>query len=154
MKLSLRCANLDVIVGIPVRVVDDDGVSRSKINAQTTSSGREKESKLRSPRSCQEEKQKENEERKKVIALIAYQAAFICNTTVYVYCIWLTIKAIDSLLSQVASDSSINSLIFVSLVLQEVLQQVQHFGHLGEDQNPVASILQLPHHLLQQHQFS
>lgn len=47
--------------------------------------------------------------------------------------IGLTVKAVNSLLSQVASDSSINSLVFVSLVLQEVLQQVQHFGHLGED---------------------
>lgn len=52
VRLCLGSANLDVIVGIPVRVVDDDSVSRGEIDAQTTSSGREEESKLRSTRSC------------------------------------------------------------------------------------------------------
>ena len=35
-------------MGVPVRVVDDDGVSGGEIDAQTSSSGREEESKLRS----------------------------------------------------------------------------------------------------------
>ncbi len=60
VRLSLGFANLDVIVGVPVRVVDDDGVSRCEINTQTTSSGGEEESKLRSARSCQDEQQKKN----------------------------------------------------------------------------------------------
>lgn len=44
--------HLDVIVGVPVRVIDDDGVSGGKIDPQTASSGREEESKLRSTGSC------------------------------------------------------------------------------------------------------
>lgn len=70
------------------------------------------------------------------------------------YCKRFTIKTVDSLLSHVASDSSINSLIFVPLILKEVLQQIQHFCHLREDQNPVPPFFQPPHHLLEEHQFS
>ncbi len=54
---------LDVIVGVPVRVVDDDSVSRGEINAQTTSSGREEESKLGSTGSCWDEQQKKKKMR-------------------------------------------------------------------------------------------
>ena len=39
-------------MGVPVRVVDDDRVSRGQINAQTSSSGGEEESKLGSTGSC------------------------------------------------------------------------------------------------------
>lgn len=42
----------------------------------------------------------------------------------------LTIKAINGFLSHASCDASINTLIFVALILQEVFQQVQHFGHL------------------------
>lgn len=57
---NVKCsiAYLDVIVRVPVRVIDDDGVSRGKIDAQTTSSGRQEESKLRSTRSCWNETHK------------------------------------------------------------------------------------------------
>lgn len=51
---------LDVIVGVPVRVVDDDCVSGGEINAQTTSSGREEESKLGSTGSCWDEQHEKN----------------------------------------------------------------------------------------------
>lgn len=37
---SCHAAYLDVIVGVPVRIIDDDRVSRCKIDAQTTCSGR------------------------------------------------------------------------------------------------------------------
>ena len=57
-RLWLRPPYLDVIVGVPVRVVNDYSVSRGEINAQTTSSGGEEESKLRSPGSCWDEDQK------------------------------------------------------------------------------------------------
>lgn len=69
------------------------------------------------------------------------------------YCIKLTIKAVNSLLPHISSDSTINSFIFVTLILKEVLQQVQHFCHLRENKNPVAPLLQPSHHLLEQHQF-
>lgn len=91
----------------------------------------------------------------------------------------LTIEAIDGFLSHPSSDPAINPLVLVALVLQEVLEQVQHLGHLQrntgrtfvrrflkfclgftsqvaclvsylrEDEHSVSSILQLPHHLLQ-----
>lgn len=66
----------------------------------------------------------------------------------------LTVKAVDGLLSHVSSDSSIYPLVFVSLILQEVFKQVEHFGHLGENQDSVASFLQLLHHLLKQHELA
>lgn len=135
---------LDVIVGVPVRVVDDDGVSGGEIDAQTASSGREEESKLRSTGSWKGDKKSEHWQDTITADLGSTNSLRLC----------LTIKAINGFLSQIASDSSINSLIFVSFILQEVLQKVKHFGHLREDQNPVAPFLQLPHHLLQQCQFS
>lgn len=53
-----RChaAYLDVVVGVPVRIIDDDGVSRCKIDAQTTRSGGEEESKLSSTWSCEQQR--------------------------------------------------------------------------------------------------
>lgn len=51
-NLSRMITYLDVIVGVPVRVIDDDGVCRCKIDSQTTSSGREEEGKLGSTRRC------------------------------------------------------------------------------------------------------
>lgn len=46
--------------------------------------------------------------------------------------IHLTVESIDGLLSHPSSDPSINPLVLVALVLQEVLQEVQHLGHLQE----------------------
>lgn len=48
-------------MGVPIGVIDDDSVSRGEINAQTTSSGREEESKLGSTRSCWDKGQNSNE---------------------------------------------------------------------------------------------
>lgn len=138
---------MDIIVGVPVRVVDDDSVCGGQIYAQTTSSSREEECKLGSTRSCWGiENEVEVERKLKDRDLKFRQKKKNCRY------VGLTIKAVNGFLSQAASDASINSLIFVSLILQKVLQKVQHFGHLGEDKNPVASILQLPHHLLEQRQ--
>lgn len=50
--VSCPAVYLDVIVGVPVRIIDDDGVGRCKVDAQTTCSGREEEGKLRSAWSC------------------------------------------------------------------------------------------------------
>lgn len=47
-------------MGVPVRVIDDDGVSGGKIDPQTTGSGREEESKLRSTGSCWREQKEYN----------------------------------------------------------------------------------------------
>lgn len=44
----------------------------------------------------------------------------------------LTVEAIDSFLSHPSSDASVNPLVLVALVLQEVLEQVQHLGHLQQ----------------------
>lgn len=46
-----KVINLDVIVGIPVRIINNDCVSRSKVYAQTTSTGREEKAELLSTRS-------------------------------------------------------------------------------------------------------
>lgn len=53
-------AYLDVIVGIPIRVIDNDSISRSKVNAQTTSSGREEEGELLGTRSWLKEEHNSN----------------------------------------------------------------------------------------------
>lgn len=44
----------------------------------------------------------------------------------------LTVEAINSFLSHPSGDPSINPLVLVALVLQEVLKQVQHLGHLQQ----------------------
>lgn len=55
-------AYLDIIVRVPVRIVDDDGVSRGQIDAQTTSSGREEECKLGSTGSYKNRKRSKETE--------------------------------------------------------------------------------------------
>lgn len=42
---------LDVIMGVPVRIKDDDSISSSQIDTQAPSPGRQKEAELLSPRS-------------------------------------------------------------------------------------------------------
>ena len=46
----------------------------------------------------------------------------------------LTVEAVDGLLPHAACDAPVNPLVLVTLVLQEVLQQVQHLRHLGEEE--------------------
>lgn len=46
----------------------------------------------------------------------------------------LTVEAIDGLLPQAASDTPVDPLVLVALVLKEVLEQVQHLCHLGKKQ--------------------
>lgn len=138
--------HLDIIVGVPVRIIDDDSVSRRKVDAQTTRSGGEEESKLRSTWSCEQQRKQTKGEN----VVRPLWSCFQINTN---YCVTLTIKAVDSLLPHISSDSTINSFIFVTLILEKVFQQVQHFCHLRENKNPVAALFQLSHHLLQQHQF-
>lgn len=46
-----KVRNLDVIVGIPVRIVNNDCVGRSKVYAQTAGAGREEKAELLSTRS-------------------------------------------------------------------------------------------------------
>lgn len=60
MPLLQRFTYLNVVVGVPVRVIDDDGICRSQIDAEASSSCREEESKLRSTRGCSDEKRKKN----------------------------------------------------------------------------------------------
>lgn len=138
---------LDVVVGVPVRVIDDDGICRSQIDAKASSSCREEESKLRSTGGCSDKKKKKRRVKIDGGRKKTRRPRQPSKES-------LTIKAVNSLLPHVASDSSINPLVLVAFILQEILQQVQHFGHLWEDQNPVATLLQLPHHLLEQHQLS
>jgi len=42
----------------------------------------------------------------------------------------LTVEPIDCILALAASNSTVNALVLVSLKLQEILQDVQHFRHL------------------------
>lgn len=46
-----KVINLDVIVGIPVRIINNDCVGCSKVYAQTTGAGREEKAELLSTRS-------------------------------------------------------------------------------------------------------
>ena len=64
----------------------------------------------------------------------------------------LTVEAVDGLLPHAPGHPPVDPLVLVALVLQEVLEQVQHLGHLGEDQHAVAALLQLLHHLVEQQQ--
>ena len=41
-----------------------------------------------------------------------------------------TVESVNRLLPEAPGDATINPLIFVALILQEVLQEVQHLGHL------------------------
>jgi hypothetical protein len=43
-----------------------------------------------------------------------------------------TVESVDGLLPEAPSDATVDPLILVALVLQEVLQEVQHLGHLQE----------------------
>lgn len=45
----------------------------------------------------------------------------------------LTVEAINSFLSHSSSDPSVNPLVLVALILQEVLKQVQHLRHLQQN---------------------
>lgn len=47
-------------MGVPVGVIDDDGVGRSQIDAEATGSCREEESKLGSAGGCSDETRKKN----------------------------------------------------------------------------------------------
>lgn len=64
----------------------------------------------------------------------------------------LTIKAINGFLSHASCDASVNTLIFVALILQEVFQQVQHFGHLEKrdktSQTPAVHHMRFSHFTL------
>jgi len=53
-------------------------------------------------------------------------------------CKWHTIESVDSILPLTASNSAINALILVAFCLEEVLQDVQHLGHLHDKCVPTA----------------
>merc|ERR1711892_549148 len=98
---------LDIIVRIPVTVIDDNGVGSGQIDSETSSPGGEQEHKLLST--------------------------------------WL-VEPINGLLPHCTSDASINPLILVPNTVEEILEKIQHFCHLGEDQNSVTFCLQLLQH--------
>lgn len=47
----------------------------------------------------------------------------------------LTVEAIDGFLSHPSGDAAVDPLVLVALVLQEVLEQVQHLGHLQQNED-------------------
>lgn len=46
-----------------------------------------------------------------------------------------TVKPVDRLLPQSSGNPAIDPLVLIPLVFQEVLQQVEHFGHLVVNNN-------------------
>lgn len=65
------------------------------------------------------------------VKLRYYLQLFLSNFVPYSWReIPLTIESIDGILPHGARDPSINPLILVALVLQEILKYVQHLGHL------------------------
>jgi hypothetical protein len=57
--------------------------------------------------------------------------------SVWLWQVWLgpwpwvgTVEPVDGLLPQAPCDTAVNTFVLVALILQEVLQEVQHFGHL------------------------
>ena len=57
------------------------------------------------------------------------------------------VEAIDGVLAHGAGDATVDPLVLVALALHEVLEEVQHLGHLREDEDAVAGVLQLAQHL-------
>ena len=54
----------------------------------------------------------------------------------------LTVEAVDGLLPEAAGDPSVNTLVLVTLELQEVLKQVQHLSHLSQQEHNRSSFRQ------------
>ena len=100
--------HLDVVVRVPVRVIDDDGVGGVEVDTETSGPGGQQEAEL--------------------------LGSFL-------------VEPIDGVLSESSGDAAVDSLVLVALAVEEVLQEVQHLGHLGENEDSVALLLQLSHHL-------
>jgi len=106
---------LQVVLRVPVAVVDDARVRSGEVDAQATSLGAEQEDKpIR---------------------------------------VWTAIP-VDGCLSQVSSDPPIDPLKRIFSADQVILQDIQHFHHLGENQNAVAICLQLWQQFVQQDHLS
>ena len=84
---------LQVLVGIPVGVVDDDCVCLSQVNAESTRPGREQE----------------DEE------------------------VFAGLEIIHSLPAVLPCDRAVQAAAFMPLLLQECVQDVQHFSHLHRE---------------------
>lgn len=120
----LRRLYLDVVVWVPVRVVDDDSVSCCQIDAQTPCSGGQEENKLRSTRSCSERKEKD---------FVKTKHPLCCCYLMEMGSIFpLTIESIDGFLPHPSSHPSVYPFILVPLILQKVFQQIQHLCHLHQ----------------------
>lgn len=116
---------------IPIRVVDDDRVGTSQVNAKTSSSRREQEAELLSPRRCDgKPKAGGSPWRSRPRTHVANgRTNWRCNR------LWtekLTVEAVNGLLPEAASNPSINTLIFITFKLQKILEQIQHLCHLWE----------------------
>ena len=66
----------------------------------------------------------------------------------------LTIESVDALLPLGTSNAAIDPLVLEAQVLQEVFEDVQHLGHLGENENAMAAFPKLMQHLLQHNQLA
>lgn len=124
---------LDVIVRIPVRVVDDDSVCTRKVDAKTSGSCWKQEAELLSARCCD----RKNKTPKHRVSLCVSElkpcrgkSASIRTHTDRFWINKLTVEAVNGLLPEASSNPSINTLIFISLELQKILQQIQHLCHL------------------------
>ncbi len=120
----LRRLYLDVVVWVPIRVVDDDSVGGCQVDAQTPCSGGQEENKLRSTRSCSERKEKDFVKTKHPLCC----CYFMEMDSIFP----LTIESIDGFLPHPSSHPSVYPFILVPLILQKVFQQIQHLCHLHQ----------------------
>ena len=57
-------------------------------------------------------------------------------------------------LAMLHTGSSVKAKVAICMVVEESLQHIQHFGHLGEDEDSMTLTLQLPQECVQNLQFT
>mmetsp|Transcript_633 Transcript_633/g.2449 ORF Transcript_633/g.2449 Transcript_633/m.2449 type:complete len:253 (-) Transcript_633:1218-1976(-) len=94
---------LHVLVGVPVRVVDDDRVRGGEVDAQPARARRQQEDAV----------------------------------------LLIIVEALDALLARRLRDTAVDAEGVVAALLEEVAQQVQHFGHLRKHEHLVVALAQV-----------
>lgn len=134
---------LGVHGGVPVAVVEHHCVGSRQVHAYTSAASWQNEAENTSIciealheglKEKQEDAQKTN---------IKYSAVIWRRQLKIYFHAWLFEKTVNADLSLLHTRAAIQTEVDVSVVVEELLQHVQHARHLSEDQHSVASCLQL-----------